>query len=127
LLSSLPSPLLLLPVLNMRARSPSSAAAAAPASADAPASPNALGLLLLLAASAADLNSSVGSGQSAEDECVMRLMRAVSGTLFTGRISLPRKALISVDLPAQHQWRVDKSTSKDTVQQQTSSSTWPES
>lgn len=49
---------------------------------------------------ASGLNSRIGSGHSKVEECVMRQMRAVSGTLLTGKSSFPRKALISVDLPA---------------------------
>ena len=49
---------------------------------------------------ASGLNSRIGSGHSAVGACVMRHMRAVSGTLLTGRSSLPRNELMRVDLPA---------------------------
>jgi hypothetical protein len=46
------------------------------------------------------VSSSTGSGQVLLGTCVIRQMRAVSGTLLTGRTSLARKELISVLLPA---------------------------
>lgn len=59
-------------------------------------------LLLLLVPegpAAAVVSSRSGSGQEAVGVWLMRQMRAVSGTLLTGRISFARKALMRVDLP----------------------------
>jgi hypothetical protein len=41
-----------------------------------------------------------GGWPSASGVCVMRVMRAVSGTLLLGRSMLPSSAFSSVDLPA---------------------------
>lgn len=57
--------------------------------------------LLLVPAPAESDSSRMGSGQEAVGTCLIRQIRAVSGTLLTGRTSLAKKALISVDLPVE--------------------------
>jgi hypothetical protein len=56
-------------------------------------------LLLLLVPDVEALSSKIGSGHDVLGTCLMRQIRAVSGTLLTGSISLAKKALIRVDLP----------------------------
>jgi hypothetical protein len=75
-------PKLLLPLLLSKAAEPADAR-----------------LLLLLVPDAAAVSSRSGSGQAAVGVWLMRQMRAVSGTLLTGRISFARNELMRVDLP----------------------------